>query len=222
MSDHPDDPGRETLRATGRSTPFQRGERLIAAGAVSDEVLLVETGLVKVVLADADGVETVANVFGPGVLLGETGVLDEAPRSAHVLALLDGRAVHVAARPFVRLYQEDAAVARLVRRTWGNQRRDADHRQLCQAYDVATRVRLTLLRWARSAGVPTASGLLLRGPSQRDLAQAVGASEKSVEAALAPLRAAGLLFTDRLAFRIPSPDLLERQPAEPRRKPRQR
>lgn len=207
------------MRAAGRSTPFRRGDRLIAVGAASDKVLLVEAGLVKVVLSGVDGVETVANVLGPGALIGENGVLSGQPRSAEVLAVLDGWAVRVAAGTFLRLVDENVAVRRFLTRTWTDRQRDADNHQLDQAHDVPTRVGMTLLRWARSVGTPTSSGLLVRGLRQRDIAQAVAASEKHVEVALALLRASGLLTTHRLAYLITEPDELEALLARPRRGP---
>jgi CRP/FNR family cyclic AMP-dependent transcriptional regulator len=217
VSDQLVDRGREALRAAGRSSSFRRGECLIAVGTHSKKVLLVESGLVKIVLSGVDGVETVANVLGSGALLGESGVLNAQPRSAQVLALRDGLVVHVAARTFLRLVDENIAVRHLVTRTWTDRQRDADHHHLCQAHDVPTRVGMTLLRWARSVGTATDSGLLVRGLSQRDVAQAVAASEKSVEAALTPLRASGLLATRRLAYLITKPEDLERLLAQPRR-----
>jgi CRP/FNR family cyclic AMP-dependent transcriptional regulator len=215
VSDQLVDRGREALRAAGRQASFRRGECLIAVGATSSKVILIESGLVKVVLSGKDGVETVANVLGRGALLGESGVINDHPRSAQVLALRDGSAVHVAAQVFRRLHDEDAAVRHLVNRSWTDRQRDADHRQLCQAHDVLTRVGMTLLRWARSVGTPLGSGLLVRGLSQRDVAQAVAASEKSVEAALTRLRDSGLLATRRLAYLITKPEDLERLLAEP-------
>jgi CRP/FNR family transcriptional regulator, cyclic AMP receptor protein len=217
VSDQLVDRGREALRAAGRLASFHRGECLIAVGTPSEEVLLVESGLVKVVLLGADGIETVANVLGTGTLLGESGVLNDEPRSAQVLALRNGLAVHVAARVFLRLVDENASVRNLVNRTWTERQRDADHRQLCQVHDVPTRVGMTLLRWARSVGTPTSSGLLVRGLSQRDLAQTVAASERSVEAVLKPLRTSGLLVTRRLAYLITKPEDLEQRLARPRR-----
>jgi CRP-like cAMP-binding protein len=217
VSDQLVDRGREALRAAGRSASFRRGECLIAVGTPSEEVLLLESGLVKVVLLGADGTETVANVLGAGTLLGESGVLNDEPRSARVLALRDGLAVHVAARVFLRLIDEDTSVRDLVNRTWTERQRDADHHQLCQAHDVPTRVAMTLLRWARTVGTPTSSGVVIGGLSQLDLAQAVAASARSVESALRPLRASGLLVTGRLTYRITKPEGLERWLALPRR-----
>ncbi|HEX6342066.1 Crp/Fnr family transcriptional regulator [Umezawaea sp.] len=209
--------GCAVLRAAGRSVPFGRGDRLIRAGETGDEVLLVEAGLVKVVLSCADGVESVVNVLGDDTLLGECAVLDEQPRSAHVLALLDGRAVHVAARTFLGLVAEDAAVRRLVDRTCADRRRNADACRLDQAHDVVTRAGSTMLRWARSVGTRTAAGLLVRGPSQRDIAQAVAASDQRVEEGLATMRGTGLVQTRRLGYLITRPDEFERWLAERRR-----
>ncbi|PRY36096.1 Crp/Fnr family transcriptional regulator [Umezawaea tangerina] len=216
MTDQLVEAARDALRAAGRPRPFAAGARLITAGSVSDEVLLVEGGAIKIVLADPDGAETLAGVYGPGALVGESGVMRGRPRSAHVVALTAGRAVHVAGSTFRRLVDENAAVRHLVDRTADDRRQVADDRQLRQTHDVLTRVGTVLLSWARTVGVPTASGVLVHGLSQRDIAQAVVASEKSVEAALGALRAAGVLTTSRLAIRITGPDELARLVSTPR------
>lgn len=195
--------------------PFQRGDRLITAGADSDEVLLVESGLVKVVLLARDGTESIVGLLGRGTLLGEAGVMGCQPRGAHIVALVAGRAVHLAGSTFLRLCNEDEGVRGLVDHTWRKRQQDADYRQLTQTRDVSTRVAMYLLRWARDLGGKSNGGLLLRGPSQRDIAQAISASEKSVEAALALLRGAGLLKTSRLTYLLTKPEALEQQLAEP-------
>ncbi|WNV83404.1 Crp/Fnr family transcriptional regulator [Umezawaea sp. Da 62-37] len=218
MTDQLVEVGRDALRAAGRAAPFDAGARLIRAGEVSDEVLLVEAGAIKVVLAGADGTETLAGVCGPGELVGESGVIGRRPRSAHVIALTAGRATHIAGSAFQRLVDANAAVRHLVDKTLDDRRQVADDRQLRQAHDVLTRVGTVLLAWARSVGTPTTSGLLVHGLSQRDIAQAVTASEKSVEAALGTLRAAGVLTTRRLAIRITRPEELARLMSGPDRR----
>lgn len=209
MRDHSADRGREALRAAGRAVPFHRNDRLIVAGTESTEVLLVEAGLIKAVLPDRDGFDTVAGIYGPGDLLGEMGVVGRRPRSAHIIALSSGRAVHVSAHVFRRLQGEGSDVRELLDETWRKRQKYADDRQLAQARDVSTRVAMALLGWARAFGRATEHGLQVRGLSQRDIAQAVCASEKTVEAALRELRSAGLLITQRLRYSLPSPNTLE-------------
>ncbi|MBW4721744.1 Crp/Fnr family transcriptional regulator [Saccharothrix obliqua] len=209
MPDHAADRGRAEVRAAGRSAPFRRGDRLITAGTPSDEVLLVESGLLKTLLP-GHGVEPLVGLAGRGDLTGELGVVHGRPRSAHVVALSAGRAVHLAASAFLRLRDQNEDVRALVDHTILKRLHDADERRLTQTMEVGSRVAAVLLKWVTEQGRRTDHGLRLDGLSQRDLADAVAASEKSVETALGGLRARGLLRTSRLSFTLTDPPALSR------------
>ncbi|MEU7475512.1 cyclic nucleotide-binding domain-containing protein [Lentzea sp. NPDC042327] len=109
--------GRGALRTAGALRPFAAGEHLINAGERSDEVLLLDSGLVKVVLPTAGDREPITGLFGRGDLLGELGVTGGVPRSAHVIALAAGSAWHVAGSRFVALRATNPDVQRLVDQT---------------------------------------------------------------------------------------------------------
>jgi CRP/FNR family cyclic AMP-dependent transcriptional regulator len=200
--------GRAALRSGRKPRPFRRGQHLMTAGTSSEEVLLIESGLVKVVLPTADARDPITGLFGPGALLGEIGVTTGAPRSAHVIAIVAGSAVHVAGSHFLALRDEDPDVRLLVDQTWRTLQRNADENQLRQMRTGAARVAMCLLSWAREFGAEIDSGLELRGVSQQDLAQAVAMSVKTIEPFLHVLRDRGMLVTGRLWYRLPAPDRL--------------
>jgi CRP/FNR family cyclic AMP-dependent transcriptional regulator len=203
--------GWRRLRENGRPASFRRGEYLLTAGTPSDQVLLLEAGVAKVVLPTRDGSESVLGFVGAPDLIGERGVMSRQPRTAHVVALTNGRVVHVPARTFIRLRAEHADVLDLVDQTLLRRQEHADARQLAAAHDVIGRVAVSLLQWARDFGQQTENGLVMRGISQRDIAQALTASEKSVEVALRVLRKAGLLQTGRLRYLLTDPVRMEEQ-----------
>lgn len=208
MDDSSADRGRAALRSGRKPRPFRRGQHLITAGTPSEEVLLLESGLVKVVLPTAGSREPITGLYGPGDLLGEIGVTSGAPRSAHVIALVAGTALHVAGSHFLALRDEDPDVRRLVDETWRKRQRKADENHLRQMRTGAARVAMCLLSWAREFGVEIDSGLELRGVSQQDLAHTVAMSVKTVEPVLHALRDRGMLETGRLWYRLPAPDRL--------------
>jgi CRP/FNR family transcriptional regulator, cyclic AMP receptor protein len=205
MDDSRVNQGRAALCVGRRSRAFRRGEHLITAGTPSDEVLVIESGLVKVVLPTDGASEPITGLYGSGALLGEIGVTSGALRSAHVIALVAGRAWHVAGSHF-RALRTDPGVQRFVEETWHERQRKADENQLRQMRSGAERVAMCLLSWAREFGTETDSGLELRGVSQQDLAHAVAMSVKTIEPILHALRIRGLLQTSRLVYRLPAPD----------------
>lgn len=190
------------MRAAGALRDFAAGERLINAGSDSDEVLLLESGLVKVVLPTGQDREPITGLYGRGELLGELGVTGGAPRSAHVIALVAGAAWHTAGSRFVTLRSTNPDVQRLVDETWRQRQRNADEHQRSLMRPVPVRVAMCLLRWARAFGEETDGMLELRGVSQVEVAQAVAASVKRVEEALHVLRRSGLVRTGRLWFSL--------------------
>lgn len=196
------------MRAGRKPRPFRRGQYLMTAGTASEEVLLLESGLVKVVLPTPDAREPITGLYGPGDLLGEIGVTTGAPRSAHVIALVAGTALPVAGSHFLTLLDDDPDVRALVDETWRKRQRNADENQLRQMRTGAARVAMCLLSWAREFGVEVDSGLELRGVSQEDLAHTVAMSVKTIEPFLHVLRSRGLLVTGRLRYRLPAPDRL--------------
>ncbi|WP_337661772.1 Crp/Fnr family transcriptional regulator [Actinoalloteichus sp. AHMU CJ021] len=176
---------------------------MVNAGADSTEVLLVVDGLLKVVLPSEWGLDSITNLVGCGELVGELGVLFGDKRSAHVVALTSGTAVRVGASTFRSLLREHRDVHALVDHTARRRQRTADDRHRDQRLDVHTRVELSLGRWARAFGAPLPDGQLrVRGLGQGDVADAVAASVKHVEAAYARLRAEGTLRSGRLWYEI--------------------
>lgn len=181
----------------------------MAMGGVADEVVLVEMGVVKVILPTGTGPDVVAGLYGPGELVGELGVLYCQPRCAAVIGHQSGIASHVAASTFRDLTYHDRDVRAFVDATFNQRMRNADRRQVAVvSMDVMSRVVAQLSDWAEKYGEPGDDGVVVRGLSHRDLAGAVLASEKHVDAVLHDLRAAGLVRTGRMCFVIPAPSLL--------------
>jgi CRP/FNR family cyclic AMP-dependent transcriptional regulator len=192
---------RRTLQDVGRLQPFRRGNVLMAMGEPSGEVLLVESGVVKVLLPAVNGVDVLIGLHGPGALLGELGVLEFRRRSATVVGHQDGIATHVPGQVFRDLVHRDRNVRALADATQRQRLHSADRRQVAVAsMDVRARTVAQLLDWARIYGESVADGLAVRGLSHRDLAGAVLASEKHVDAVLGALRGDGLLRTGRMCF----------------------
>ncbi|AOS64957.1 cAMP-binding protein [Actinoalloteichus hymeniacidonis] len=195
---------RARLREVGRPKSYVQGETLIHEGSVSTEVLLIESGTVKVMLNDPTGAALMIGFYGAGALIGELGVIQDEPRSATVIARDRVQAVSIGREAFRRLHQLDPAVVQWVNQTLYERLRQADRRQLAVATKtVRARVVHQLLDWAEEPGTTTSKGTEIRGISQQELAQYISASPKSVEEVLNVLREAGLVSTARLWFLIP-------------------
>nr|WP_052478604.1 Crp/Fnr family transcriptional regulator [Kibdelosporangium sp. MJ126-NF4]CEL19377.1 transcriptional regulator, Crp/Fnr family [Kibdelosporangium sp. MJ126-NF4]CTQ94824.1 transcriptional regulator, Crp/Fnr family [Kibdelosporangium sp. MJ126-NF4] len=208
------------LRDAGQRRSFDRTDRLMTIGAASEEVLLIESGAVKVLLSAGDGSELIVDLYGRGELIGELGVLSGRPRSATVVGHMAGVAVHIPGGRFRELARRHAYVLLLVNETLDRRLRNADCRQLAMASrEVPSRVAYQLLSWARAHGEHTRDGLRVQGITQRELAQTVNASEKSVDAALRLLRSDNLVRTGRCLYLLPDARRLAEKLDQPNWKP---
>lgn len=111
------DEERDALAGHMRPQAFKAGEVLLDLGEVSDDLLILESGVVSVSLPrDAGSVE--AGRIGPGEVIGEAGVLSHSGWQARFTALSDGRLYRIdgqALQPCLATRQEIAeAMARLL------------------------------------------------------------------------------------------------------------
>jgi CRP/FNR family transcriptional regulator, cyclic AMP receptor protein len=208
---------RTILRNNGRARAFRRGEVLIAEGAPSDEVLLIESGKVKIVLHGPNGADSILGFYGAGALMGEMGVMGNRPRSADVIARTPGVALHIEADTFRRLLRDYPGVSTYVTEVLEQRLFQADQRQRVHAsFEVSVRVARQLLSWAQTSGeLVSGGGLRVRGLTQLEIAQFVTASAKTVDHVLKQLRSDKLLETGRRSYLLPDPQLLERCLSDP-------
>jgi len=68
---------------------FKKGEILVKQGDSGIGLYIIASGKVKIVKEMSDGGELEVAVHGPGAFFGEMTVLDNAPRSASVIAIED-------------------------------------------------------------------------------------------------------------------------------------
>lgn len=196
------------LRELGTRAHFDRNETLIAVGAPSDHVLLLEHGLVKVFLP-GEGRELVVGIYGPGELMGEQGVLFSEVRSTTVVAHTRGAATRIPGRLFRRYLDRNPAVLSALYGILHDRLRKADYRQLSLAFqDVSTRVASQLLAWSETLGTRTADGVVISGLSRKELAQCIGAGETTVDAVLKDFTFRGLVRTHWRKYVLPSPQRL--------------
>ena len=81
--------------------PFKKGETLVKQGEPGLGLYIIVSGKVKIVKKTANGYEWELALHGPGEFFGEMTVLDNAPRSASVIALEDTECLHLTAWEFM-------------------------------------------------------------------------------------------------------------------------
>ncbi|WP_326645611.1 Crp/Fnr family transcriptional regulator [Streptosporangium sp. NBC_01755] len=185
------------LYAAGHSRRWDRGATMCTEGDVSDWVLVLTSGRVKVSSHTASGSEVVLAIRGPGALLGEFAAIDGLPRSATITALepVEGVTVH----DFPGYLRDHGRVAVLLVRMVVGKMRDSDRKRIeYGAFDTTGRVATRLVELAERYGEPANGGVRVMLPlSQDELAGWTGASREAVSKALRSLRDRGLIETGR-------------------------
>ena len=105
------DPAKLKLLAfTSRALNFADGDVLMRLGEASDSVYLIIEGSVDI-LVGRQQEEILVSTAGAHAMMGEMGVLMNAPRSATVRAKGPVRALRIASEVFLRLLSENPEVA---------------------------------------------------------------------------------------------------------------
>src|SRR5947208_1405703 len=94
-----------------RERGHPKGSVIVFEDDPGDSLYLVRQGRVKVVLVGEDGREVILGVLGVGDHFGELSIIDQQPRSAHVIAMEDTSVLVLRSEDFRRRVESSPAVA---------------------------------------------------------------------------------------------------------------
>lgn len=187
------------VAAMVRERPFPRNSVIVFEDDPGDALYVVGTGQVKVVLVGEDGREVILAVLGPGDFFGELALIDDEPRSAHVIAMDDARLLVLRRDDFHQVLETHPRIALGMLRTLSRRLRRADDQigslVLLDVYGRVARVLLDL------AGQST-EGDLVRRVTHATLAQMIGSSRETVSRTLRELADHGLIEVSPRGIRI--------------------
>ena len=184
----------EQLRAlatlvTRRSA--SRGSIIVAAGDPTDSLYIILSGRFKVMMSDAEGKEVILSILSGGEFFGEMGLIDDAPRSASVVAIEPCELLVLNRRDFKKCMTENAEMAMGVMRGLVRRLREADRKIGSLALlDVYGRVARLLLDMAEN--VDGEKVVTKRLPKQ-DIAKMIGASREMVSRVMKDLQTGGYI-----------------------------
>jgi CRP-like cAMP-binding protein len=205
-------PARTMLRDAGRVTSYAAREHLLRQDDLTDHLLVVGRGCVKVTAVSAAGYQAVLALRNPGDLLGEQAGLDGGPRSATLTALTPVRALVIPAEAFRAAAREHPVITSSLHQVLSARLRDADRQRTSAGADtLAARLAGLLLDLAASYGRRHASGAVDIGLplSQDDFAGLVLGSRRTVSRILEQWRTDGWVTTGRTHLTLDNPDALK-------------
>lgn len=194
----------ESVRQAVRLRQFARREVVCRKDAPADGLYLLFSGQLQVVDIAMDGRETGLNLIKPGAFFGELSVIDDLPRSAHIVAIepsVVGVVPQVAARDL--FYRLPGTAEAMMRHLTALVRSLTDFRVLLALPSAYQRVYALLYQLSKP--MPGGLHVIQNVPKQQEVAIMVNTSRETVSRAIAYLVAEGVLEKDyrRLIVRLP-------------------
>src|SRR5262245_4105272 len=177
----------QSLFANARPLSLKADQTLFVAGDKGDGCYRVEQGLLKASIAVPAGGERILAILGPGAVVGELSMMDDAPRSASVTALRDSNLSFVGRAAFQAFGQSRPELYRHVATLLARRLRDPDDALVATNFlSLKGRVARALLSLAEAFGQDIGQGrtLIRQKISQSDLAAMAGIARENVSRVL--------------------------------------
>jgi CRP/FNR family cyclic AMP-dependent transcriptional regulator len=195
-----------SLAELARERMYPKSSVILFEDDPGDALYVVVTGQVKVVLIGEDGREVILSVLHDGDFFGEMALIDDEPRSAHVIAMEDSNLLVLRREDFQQRLREAPAVSVGLLRALSRRLREADQKiGGLVLLDVHGRVAKLLLQMAdENDGVR-----ITRRLTHHTIAQMVGSSRETVSRTIRELAERGLIDVTRKAITIRNRQALE-------------
>jgi CRP/FNR family cyclic AMP-dependent transcriptional regulator len=188
-----------------RERRFPRGGIIVSQGDPGDALFLIGQGEVKVAVFAEDGREVILSVLAAGGFFGEMALLDDEPRSAHVIAMTDATLLQLRREDFrARLRGSPELGISLLRELSRRLRRADETIAGLALLDVNGRIAQLLLELAREEG----GSRITRKLTHATIGQMVGASRETVSRTMRSLAVQGIISVARREIVLNLPDRL--------------
>jgi CRP/FNR family cyclic AMP-dependent transcriptional regulator len=175
-------------RVVGRKS-HPRNSTIISAGDPTDALYIVISGRLKVMMSDDEGREVILAILGQGEFFGEMGLIDEAPRSATVIAIEPCELLTINKMDFKKCLAENFEIAVGVMKGLVKRLREADKKIGSLALmDVYGRVARLLMEMAETVD---GQRVVTKKLPKQDIAKMIGASREMVSRVMKDLQTSG-------------------------------
>lgn len=186
-----------------RAREYPKNSVILFEDDPGDSLYIVSTGQVKVVLIGEDGREVILSVLSDGDFFGEMALIDDEPRSAHVIAMKDSHLLVLRRDDFQTQVTGHPQIALRLLKVLVQRLRRADEKiGGLVLLDVNGRVARLLLDLADESGGPKVTRRL----THHTIAQMIGSSRETVSRAMRELVDRGLIETTRREISIKNRD----------------
>jgi len=201
-----DDGELERIGRAAREKSYPKGSVILFEDDPGDALYVVLSGQVKVVLIGEDGREVILSMLKMGDFFGEMSLIDDQPRSAHVIAVEDSGLLVLRRDDFRACLEESPRIALGLLQALSRRLRRADDKiGGLVLLDVNGRVARLLLELADEhdgQNIP-------RKVTHHTIAQMIGSSRETVSRTIRDLADKGLIRVSRKDIAILQRDPLE-------------
>jgi CRP/FNR family cyclic AMP-dependent transcriptional regulator len=191
-----------------RERAYPKGSVILFQDDPGDSLFVLRQGRVKVVLIGEDGREVILGVLEPGAHFGELALIDDQPRSAHVIAMDDAQLLILRREDFRRRVEANPTIAWALLTELSRRLRRADQKiGGLVLLDVPGRIARLLLDLADEAGAP----MIEKPLTHQTIAQMIGASRETVSRAMKEFQDAGLIRVERRRIAVGDRQALEKR-----------
>ena len=189
-----------------RERSYPRGSVILFENDPGDSLFVVRSGRVKVVLIGEDGREVILGVLGIGQHFGELALIDEQPRSAHVIAMEDATLIVLRRDDFRKRVEQTPSVAWSLLTELSRRLRRADDKiGGLVLLDVPGRIARLLLDLSEESGTEQIEKSL----THQTIAQMIGASRETVSRAMKEFQDLGWISVERRRISLANRSALE-------------
>jgi len=185
--------------------PYPKNSTVVAAGDPADALYIVISGRLKVIMSDKEGREVILAILNQGDFFGEMGLIDQAPRSATVVAIDSCELLTMTRADFTKCLQNNFDLTMNVILGLVKRLREADRKIGSLALmDVCGRVARLLMEMAETVD---GQKVVTKLPKQQ-IAKMVGATREMVTRVMKEMETGGhievrahqILLRDSLAL----------------------
>jgi len=161
---------------------YRRGDVIVRQGQAGESFFVIVRGRVAVTILSPEGREVVLNTLGEGDHFGEMALLDDAPRSASVVAQERSDLAILSREVFFELLRTNFVLTKALLAAFSRRLRRANATiEGLAALDVKSRLARYFRELAAARGKKAGGGwAVVVRPSQREIADTIGSSRETV------------------------------------------
>ena len=187
-------PDLQRVVEVARDRAYPKNSVILFEDDPGDALYVVGKGQVKVVLIGEDGREVILSVLGEGEFFGEMALIDDEPRSAHVIAMEDSTLYVLRREDFQGILEHSPGIGLALLKELSRRLRRVDEKVgSLVLLDVNGRVAQLLLDLADEAG----SDRITRRLTHHTIAQMIGSSRETVSRTMRELVEKGYIEISR-------------------------